>query len=143
MTVVAVKTLKEDAREVERKDLLSEYELLKNVSHPNVIKLFGASTIPPGPIYLIMEFAEHGSLRYNFKRRIIFYLLEYFITNSYFGFYQSFGNFLHPSTFFIASVCQYNQISILIYCSPNYALFYWVFMSVASTFKLLATPICW
>ena len=60
---MAVKTLKEDARDGELADLLSEYELLKEVSHPNVIRLLGASTIPGGPIYLIIEFAQHGSLR--------------------------------------------------------------------------------
>jgi proto-oncogene tyrosine-protein kinase Ret len=58
-----VKTLKDDARESELNDLLSEYQLLKEVSHPNVIRLLGVCTAPGGPIYLIIEFAEHGSLR--------------------------------------------------------------------------------
>jgi proto-oncogene tyrosine-protein kinase Ret len=62
-TTVAVKTLKDDARESELNDLLSEYQLLKEVSHPNVIRLLGVCTAPGGPIYLIIEFAEHGSLR--------------------------------------------------------------------------------
>lgn len=62
-TIVAVKTLKEDAREQELADLLSEYNLLKELSHPNVIRLLGVSTLPPGPVYLIIEFAELGSLR--------------------------------------------------------------------------------
>ncbi|KAF5305887.1 hypothetical protein FQA39_LY09126 [Lamprigera yunnana] len=65
---VAVKTLKDDAGERELADLLSEYQLLKEVSHPNIIKLLGASTLPGGPVYLIIEFAEHGSLR-NYLRR--------------------------------------------------------------------------
>ncbi|KAK4876399.1 hypothetical protein RN001_012821 [Aquatica leii] len=65
---VAVKTLKNDAGERELADLLSEYQLLKEVSHPNIIKLLGASTVPGGPVYLIIEFAEHGSLR-NYLRR--------------------------------------------------------------------------
>lgn len=60
---MAVKTLKDDARESELNDLLSEYQLLKEVSHLNVIKLLGVCTIPGGPVYLIIEFAEHGSLR--------------------------------------------------------------------------------
>ena len=49
-------------------DLLCEYSLLKEVDHPNVIKLLGACTDRRGPIYLIMEFAKHGSLR-NYLRR--------------------------------------------------------------------------
>ncbi|XP_044754271.1 proto-oncogene tyrosine-protein kinase receptor Ret [Coccinella septempunctata] len=68
ITTVAVKTLKDDARESELNDLLSEYQLLKEVSHPNVIKLLGVCTTPGGPIYLIIEYAEHGALR-NYLRR--------------------------------------------------------------------------
>jgi len=60
---VAVKTLKEDASAAELTDLLSEYQLLKEVNHPNVIRLLGACTTPGAPVYLIIEFAEHGSLR--------------------------------------------------------------------------------
>lgn len=63
-TTVAVKTLKEDACASELADLLSEYQLLKEAQHPNVIRLLGACTIPAGaPVYLIIEFAEFGSLR--------------------------------------------------------------------------------
>jgi len=60
---VAVKTLKEDASAAELTDLLSEYQLLKEVNHPNVIRLLGACTTPGAPVYLIIEFAEYGSLR--------------------------------------------------------------------------------
>ncbi|RLU21488.1 hypothetical protein DMN91_005861 [Ooceraea biroi] len=68
-TTVAVKTLKEDACASELADLLSEYQLLKEAQHPNVIRLLGACTTPPGaPVYLIIEFAEFGSLR-NYLRR--------------------------------------------------------------------------
>ncbi|KAG5899920.1 hypothetical protein JTB14_002471 [Gonioctena quinquepunctata] len=67
-STVAVKTLKNDARESELNDLLSEYQLLKEVSHPNVIRLLGVCTETGGPIYLIIEYAEHGSLR-NYLRR--------------------------------------------------------------------------
>ncbi|XP_012542287.1 proto-oncogene tyrosine-protein kinase receptor Ret [Monomorium pharaonis] len=68
-TTVAVKTLKEDACASELADLLSEYQLLKEAQHPNVIRLLGACTTPPGaPVYLIIEFAEYGSLR-NYLRR--------------------------------------------------------------------------
>lgn len=62
-TTVAVKTLKEDASGAELADLLSEYQLLKETEHPNVIRLIGACTSPGGPVYLIIEFAEFGSLR--------------------------------------------------------------------------------
>ena len=34
------------------------------VNHPNVIRLLGACTDHAGPLYLIMEFAVYGSLRY-------------------------------------------------------------------------------
>ncbi|XP_047362057.1 proto-oncogene tyrosine-protein kinase receptor Ret isoform X1 [Vespa velutina] len=67
-TTVAVKTLKEDACASELADLLSEYQLLKEAQHPNVIRLLGACTSPGGPVYLIIEFAEFGSLR-NYLRR--------------------------------------------------------------------------
>ena len=52
----------------EMRDLLSEYSLLKEVDHPHVIKLLGACTDRRGPLYLIMEYARHGSLR-NYLRR--------------------------------------------------------------------------
>ncbi|XP_014222291.1 proto-oncogene tyrosine-protein kinase receptor Ret isoform X1 [Trichogramma pretiosum] len=65
---VAVKTLKECANSGELADLLSEYELLKDVKHPNVIRLLGACTGASGPVYLIIEFAEYGSLR-NYLRK--------------------------------------------------------------------------
>lgn len=47
----------------ELQDLLSEFHLLKDVSHPNVIKLLGACTDASGPFLLILEYCEHGSLR--------------------------------------------------------------------------------
>lgn len=63
-TTVAVKTLKENACASELADLLSEYQLLKEAQHPNVIRLLGACTTPGAPVYLIIEFAEFGSLRW-------------------------------------------------------------------------------
>ena len=60
--------LKTDHTPSEMQDLASEYSLLKEVDHPNVIKLIGACTDRRGPFYLIMEFAKHGSLR-NYLRR--------------------------------------------------------------------------
>jgi len=65
---VAVKTLKSNAKEAELGDLVSELELLKDVDHPNVIKLLGACTIMDGPLYVIIEYAEHGSLRHYLKK---------------------------------------------------------------------------
>lgn len=59
---VAVKMLKDGASRTEYNDLLSEYNLLKEVNHPNVIKLIGAATIN-GPFHLVVEYCELGSLK--------------------------------------------------------------------------------
>lgn len=61
LTTVAVKMLKKGANSVELLALLSEFQLLQEVSHPNVIKLLGACTqeLP----LIIIEYAKHGSLR--------------------------------------------------------------------------------
>lgn len=58
---VAVKMLKNCDSNGELQDLLSEYNLLKDIDHPNVIKLLGACT-RNGPFYVIVEYCEHGSL---------------------------------------------------------------------------------
>ncbi|XP_060872662.1 proto-oncogene tyrosine-protein kinase receptor Ret-like isoform X2 [Metopolophium dirhodum] len=72
MSTVAVKTIKNDAGKTEKDDLLSEYNLLKDVNHPNVVKLLGACTTHEGPFYLIIEYAKYGSLRsYLRKSRIL------------------------------------------------------------------------
>ena len=68
ITRVAVKMLNPDHRPGDVDDLLSEYILLKEVDHPNVIKLLGACTDRRGPLYLIMEFAKYGSLRDYLRR---------------------------------------------------------------------------
>ena len=60
---VAVKMLKSNHSREEVHDLLSEYSLLKEVDHPNVIRLLGACTSKGGPLCIIMEYAKHGSLR--------------------------------------------------------------------------------
>ena len=60
---VAVKMLKPNHNQEEWYDLLSEYSFLKEMSHPNVIKLLGACTTKDGPLCIIMEFAKFGSLR--------------------------------------------------------------------------------
>jgi len=62
-TRVAVKMLKPQHSSGELQDLITEYTRLKEVNHPNVIRLLGACTDHGGPLYLIMEFAIYGSLR--------------------------------------------------------------------------------
>ncbi|KAM6443115.1 proto-oncogene tyrosine-protein kinase receptor Ret isoform 1-T1 [Liasis olivaceus] len=61
-TTVAVKMLKENASASELRDLHSEFNLLKQVNHPHVIRLYGACS-QDGPLYLIVEYAKYGSLR--------------------------------------------------------------------------------
>ncbi|XP_060577666.1 proto-oncogene tyrosine-protein kinase receptor Ret-like [Ruditapes philippinarum] len=58
---VAVKMLKHCSTQLEEQDLWSEYNLLKDVSHPNVVRLVGACTVD-GPFYLVVEFCQHGCL---------------------------------------------------------------------------------
>ncbi|KAK9505358.1 hypothetical protein O3M35_009438 [Rhynocoris fuscipes] len=65
---VAVKTLKDNASPSELNDLMSEYHLLKEVCHPNVIKLLGACTTPGAPVYIIIEYCALGSLRAYLRR---------------------------------------------------------------------------
>ncbi|KAH8412017.1 hypothetical protein KR222_006926, partial [Zaprionus bogoriensis] len=62
-TTVAVKMLKQGANSVEYMALLSEFQLLQEVSHPNVIKLLGACTQATEAPLLIIEYARYGSLR--------------------------------------------------------------------------------
>ncbi|XP_055955150.1 proto-oncogene tyrosine-protein kinase receptor Ret [Patella vulgata] len=66
-TTVAVKMLKPDASESEYRDLMSELNLLKEVDHPNVIRLLGACT-KKDPFYVIVEYCEFGSLK-NYLRK--------------------------------------------------------------------------
>lgn len=61
--IVAVKTLKENANEKEKKDLLSELEVMKMLDpHPNVVTLYGCCT-DREPIFLIMEYVPFGKLQ--------------------------------------------------------------------------------
>ncbi|XP_023012804.2 tyrosine kinase receptor Cad96Ca [Leptinotarsa decemlineata] len=63
VTVVAVKTLKENANEKERSDLISELQVMKMLEpHPNVVRLLGCCT-DKEPIFLIMEFISKGKLQ--------------------------------------------------------------------------------
>ncbi|XP_042907549.1 tyrosine kinase receptor Cad96Ca [Parasteatoda tepidariorum] len=60
---VAVKTLKENATEKEKKDLLSELEVMKLLEpHPNVVTLLGCCS-DKDPILVIMEFVSRGKLQ--------------------------------------------------------------------------------
>ena len=62
-TVVAVKMLKEGHTDTEMIDLVSEMDMMKVIGrHINIINLLRACT-QDGPLYVIVEFAEHGNLR--------------------------------------------------------------------------------
>ena len=58
-TSVAVKKFESEG---ERKAFLVELRQMSRVSHPNIVHLHGACTLSPGPVCLVMEFAEYGSL---------------------------------------------------------------------------------
>ncbi|XP_020714061.1 tyrosine kinase receptor Cad96Ca isoform X3 [Ceratitis capitata] len=63
VTTVAVKTLKENATEIEKKDLMSEIEVMKSLKpHINVVRLLGCCT-DKDPIFAIMEFVNCGKLQ--------------------------------------------------------------------------------
>lgn len=63
MSVVAVKTLKENATEKERSDLVSELQVMKMLEpHPNVVRLLGCCT-EKDPIFVIMEYISKGKLQ--------------------------------------------------------------------------------
>ncbi|EDV24763.1 uncharacterized protein TRIADDRAFT_25090 [Trichoplax adhaerens] len=61
-TVVAVKMLKSDALDIERRSLLAELDMLKSLDkHQNIISLLGCCTYE-APLLIIVEFACHGDL---------------------------------------------------------------------------------
>ncbi|XP_023311404.1 tyrosine kinase receptor Cad96Ca, partial [Anoplophora glabripennis] len=63
VSVVAVKTLKENANEKERSDLISELQVMKMLDpHPNVVRLLGCCS-DKEPIFLIMEYITKGKLQ--------------------------------------------------------------------------------
>jgi len=62
-SMVAVKMLRDGSSISDLSDIVTEYNLLRDLDHPNVIKLIGACTDSRGPFYLIIEYAEHGSLK--------------------------------------------------------------------------------
>lgn len=60
---MAVKTLKENATDKERADLVAELQIMKTLEpHPNVVKLLGCCT-EKEPIFLIMEYVSKGKLQ--------------------------------------------------------------------------------
>ncbi|XP_023173595.1 tyrosine kinase receptor Cad96Ca [Drosophila hydei] len=63
VTTVAVKTLKESADEIEKKDLLSELEVMKSLEpHVNVVQLLGCCT-EKDPTFVILEYVSRGKLQ--------------------------------------------------------------------------------
>ncbi|XP_038065701.1 tyrosine-protein kinase receptor TYRO3-like isoform X1 [Patiria miniata] len=63
VTEVAVKTLKQGAGALEKKDMLRELELMKKLpDHPNVVKLLGFC-IDKDPVYIIVEYLSRGNLK--------------------------------------------------------------------------------
>ncbi|XP_069969180.1 tyrosine kinase receptor Cad96Ca isoform X2 [Bactrocera oleae] len=63
VTTVAVKTLKENATESEKKDLMSEIEVMKSLEpHINVVRLLACCT-DKDPIFVIIEFVNRGKLQ--------------------------------------------------------------------------------
>ncbi|XP_066925910.1 fibroblast growth factor receptor 2-like [Clytia hemisphaerica] len=60
---VAVKTLKDDATDVEYKDLASEIKILIYIGkHNNIVNLLGACT-KGGSLFAILEYCAHGDLK--------------------------------------------------------------------------------
>ncbi|XP_072049923.1 fibroblast growth factor receptor 2-like isoform X1 [Amphiura filiformis] len=62
-TVVALKTLKENATETDRQDFVKELGVMKQLKpHPNIVTLFGCCTGTDGPSYIVMEYLPNGNL---------------------------------------------------------------------------------
>ncbi|KAL1449757.1 hypothetical protein WDU94_002235 [Cyamophila willieti] len=63
ITTVAVKMLREDHLDAEMIALVSEVEVIKMIGkHVNIINLLGVCS-QGGPLYVIVEFAQHNNLR--------------------------------------------------------------------------------
>ena len=73
--------------EQEHAAFLVELRQLSRVDHENIIKLYGASTQPPY-IFLVMEYAENGSL-YKGQAHDMFSRIFRLSTNLRFCFYQT------------------------------------------------------
>lgn len=62
-SIVAVKTLKENATERERLDLAQELKVMKSLEpHPNVVRLLGCCT-EREPMFVILEYVSGGKLQ--------------------------------------------------------------------------------
>lgn len=60
---MAVKTLKENASDIEIKDLNSELQVMKTLEpHVNVVRLLGCCT-DKEPIFVILEYVNRGKLQ--------------------------------------------------------------------------------
>lgn len=63
ISTVAVKTLKENAIESEKKDLMSELQVMKSLEpHVNVVRLLGCCT-EKDPVFVIIEYVALGKLQ--------------------------------------------------------------------------------
>lgn len=63
ISTVAVKTLKENAIESEKKDLMSELNVMKSLeAHVNVVRLLGCCT-EKDPVFVIIEYVALGKLQ--------------------------------------------------------------------------------
>lgn len=63
VSTVAVKTLKENAKENEKTDLLSELQVMKSLEpHVNVVRLLGCC-IEKDPVFVIIEYVNQGKLQ--------------------------------------------------------------------------------
>ncbi|XP_046850988.1 fibroblast growth factor receptor 4-like isoform X2 [Xenia sp. Carnegie-2017] len=68
-TIVAVKTLKDDATEAELMDLISEAEVMKSIGrHKNINNVIGCCT-QNGPLLVVVEYAPFGNLREYLRER--------------------------------------------------------------------------
>ncbi|XP_068734061.1 fibroblast growth factor receptor 2-like [Montipora capricornis] len=65
--IVAVKIPKVKATETNKEDLLAEYELMKQLQHPNIIRLMGGVTLSD-PIMVMFEYIPYGDLLGFLKR---------------------------------------------------------------------------
>ena len=66
ITPCAVKMLKSQPNAKDVSDLFAEIQTLKEVCNPphkNIINLVGICTSSPGPIFVVLEYAELGNLR--------------------------------------------------------------------------------
>ncbi|KAK3874870.1 hypothetical protein Pcinc_020190 [Petrolisthes cinctipes] len=67
-TQVAVKKIKEGCMEVE--EFKREYEVMRCLRHPRLVKLYGLCSQPPSmPLYIVTELVKHGALLDHLQKR--------------------------------------------------------------------------